>query len=501
MLFDKCQNFCGVTVKTEDLKLKKVSNGYIADDEESSSEYCKCYCKNGKYKYNPVIQVNFEKEDCTIEDANLNTTDIFDEEITDKCSENFYKNGTKDYIPDDLEGEIDENLENFADKYNVYCTRDKLSIEKFKLNKFIKENNFNQKSYENDKDINGIKYGSIFGRDLNVVSSNMTNNESLKQPLLFKMNSKITTVQTSVNLETISNGDVERNELSAEEERVRFPTEKGKTLLALLFMLFTLTLSLLSLSVVHDCVPERNIYDPLPDRILSYLPEQPRALDIAEYVIMICTFSVLILIIFHKYRWVIFRRICFLMGILYLYRALTMQVTVLPVPSKQYYCSPKQKHITYVMIIKRMCNLISGLGLSLYGKHTYCGDYIFSGHTVMLTLSYLIIAEYTPKRFRTIHVLYALLGIFGVIMVLVAHGHYTVDVILAYYVTTRLFWSYHHLANDTDWRNRNMSYNYLSREWWMGAFRYFEKNINGPLPCKFNWPLPWPKKLAPFEYS
>ena len=32
-------------------------------------------------------------------------------------------------------------------------------------------------------------------------------------------------------------------------------------------------------------------------------------------------------------------------------------------------------------------------------------------------------------------------------MVLVARGHYTVDVLIAYYVTTRLFWIYHTLAN------------------------------------------------------
>lgn len=36
----------------------------------------------------------------------------------------------------------------------------------------------------------------------------------------------------------------------------------------------------------------------------------------------------------------------------------------------------------------------------------------------------------------------------GVIMVLVAHGHYTIDVLIAYYITTRLFWTYHTLTNN-----------------------------------------------------
>lgn len=36
----------------------------------------------------------------------------------------------------------------------------------------------------------------------------------------------------------------------------------------------------------------------------------------------------------------------------------------------------------------------------------------------------------------------------GVVMVLVAHGHYTIDVLIAYYITTRLFWTYHTLTNN-----------------------------------------------------
>lgn len=75
-------------------------------------------------------------------------------------------------------------------------------------------------------------------------------------------------------------------------------------------------------------------------------------------------------------------------------RSITMYVTVLPVSSKTYFCSPKSNTTTTPLIIaKRVFQLISGFGLSINGKHTYCGDYIYSGHTVMLVLGYLIIAE------------------------------------------------------------------------------------------------------------
>ena len=55
----------------------------------------------------------------------------------------------------------------------------------------------------------------------------------------------------------------------------------------------------------------------------------------------------------------------------------------------------------------------------------------------------------SPKRFWPIHWIYWLASLTGVVMVLVAHGHYTVDVLIAYYATTRLFWTYHTLANNS----------------------------------------------------
>lgn len=41
------------------------------------------------------------------------------------------------------------------------------------------------------------------------------------------------------------------------------------------------------------------------------------------------------------------------------------------------------------------------------------------------------------------------MAMIGVIMVLVAHGHYTIDILIAYYITTRLFWTYHTLVNNS----------------------------------------------------
>lgn len=70
-----------------------------------------------------------------------------------------------------------------------------------------------------------------------------------------------------------------------------------------------------------------------------------------------------------------------------------MYITVLPIASKTYYCSPKANQTSVYIVTTRVLQLISGFGLSVNGKHTYCGDYIYSGHTVVLVLSYLLISE------------------------------------------------------------------------------------------------------------
>jgi hypothetical protein len=97
--------------------------------------------------------------------------------------------------------------------------------------------------------------------------------------------------------------------------------------------------------------------------------------------------------LFDCYRFIVMRRVFMILAILYLMRCVTMFVTVLPVSSHKYYCSPKMNTTNGVVILKRAWQLMIGFGLSINGKHTFCGDYIYSGHTVILVMSYLIIAE------------------------------------------------------------------------------------------------------------
>ena len=70
-------------------------------------------------------------------------------------------------------------------------------------------------------------------------------------------------------------------------------------------------------------------------------------------------------------------------------------MTVLPKSDAGYQCTEKagRENITALLIVNRVVTILSGGGLSINGKHVYCGDYIFSGHTVIFVMAYLCIKQ------------------------------------------------------------------------------------------------------------
>nr|XP_024001174.1 phosphatidylcholine:ceramide cholinephosphotransferase 2-like [Salvelinus alpinus] len=139
--------------------------------------------------------------------------------------------------------------------------------------------------------------------------------------------------------------------------------------------------------------------------------------------------------LFLRYKSIAGRRFFFLIGTLYLYRCVTMYITTLPVPGNHFTCAPKLYGDSHAKM-QRVLTLISGGGLSITGSHLMCGDFLYSGHTVMLTLTYLFIKEYSPRTFWWYHLMCWLLAAVGVVCILVAHEHYSVDVVVAYFITS-----------------------------------------------------------------
>lgn len=63
-------------------------------------------------------------------------------------------------------------------------------------------------------------------------------------------------------------------------------------------------------------------------------------------------------------------------------------------------CSSKSQNIlfkgvnaTVWAIVLRGLKMVAGVGLNFEGQDVLCGDYIYSGHTIVLSLSALFIAE------------------------------------------------------------------------------------------------------------
>lgn len=75
------------------------------------------------------------------------------------------------------------------------------------------------------------------------------------------------------------------------------------------------------------------------------------------------------------------------------------------------------------------------------------------------------------------------------ILILAAHEHYTIDVFIAFFLTSRLFLYYHSLANNAvlhSVSDRRLSI-------WFPMFSYFERNIQCMVPNSFR--IPWPLSL------
>jgi len=265
------------------------------------------------------------------------------------------------------------------------------------------------------------------------------------------------------------------------------PQEPLKTLLAGLFLGTGFLVTSFSLAFTHDRHPSSS--EPLPDIILDNIKYQRWGLDVSEYLLMVSTLSAIAVVCFHKYRLIVLRRIWLLLGVLYYYRAMTFFVTVLPKSDETYECMDVSNETSVMDYVKRVITISSGGGLSINGKHIYCGDYIFSGHTMTLTMGYLAIKQYSPRSFKVLHWASFIVSLCGVIFLLIARGHYTIDVLLAYYVTTRIWWVYHTLAHNTELKTDG-EHNLLSNECWWYAFRWFEGRTNGPLPRQYNIPLP-----------
>ncbi|KAG2213572.1 hypothetical protein INT46_002278 [Mucor plumbeus] len=127
-------------------------------------------------------------------------------------------------------------------------------------------------------------------------------------------------------------------------------------------------------------------------------------------------------------RFMILRRWAFIMGFIYVFRGITLLVTTLP-SSLIDECRPPEIELTGT-VAERFGFIMSVVG----GTALTCTDNIFSGHTSMMMSCCMIWRVHSRLRRPFGWILYSV-ATAGILMILFTRFHYSIDVVLAIYIT------------------------------------------------------------------
>lgn len=262
-------------------------------------------------------------------------------------------------------------------------------------------------------------------------------------------------------------------------------TNFWKFITSCLYFIFATFVTAFVIVSVHERLPVTSKYPPLPDIFLDNLPHISWGFIAAEVVIIVLFMIWLTILFLHKYRWILLRRFFVLMGTIFLLRSITMSITSLSVPGVHLtdQCSPYIIK-NYTERFKRALEIWIGCGLYITGLRT-CGDYLFSGHTTCLTLLNFFISEYSPRRFYLLHTFTWVLNLFGVFFILACHEHYSIDVFIAIYISSRLFLYYHCLANNNLLHQPDNE----RLRMWFPLFSFFEHDVRSVVPNVYEIPF------------
>lgn len=76
------------------------------------------------------------------------------------------------------------------------------------------------------------------------------------------------------------------------------------------------------------------------------------------------------------------------------------------------------------------------------------------------------------------------MNMFGIFFILAAHEHYSIDVFVAFYISSRLFLYYHTLSNNQALMQRDS----LRTRVWFPLYSYFEAGVEGIVPNEYETP-------------
>ncbi|KNE66798.1 hypothetical protein AMAG_11289 [Allomyces macrogynus ATCC 38327] len=179
-------------------------------------------------------------------------------------------------------------------------------------------------------------------------------------------------------------------------------------------------------------------HDLIPHLSIPHLP---------DYFIITLTALTVGLIINHKHRLGLIRRFLYVHGTLLLFRSLTIISTTLPDPQKK--CAEK-------LPVEDIFAPVNPL------MPVTCGDMMFSGHTVMLTILAMIWTDYGPQIAWVRRGIWTIAAL-GMLSLLAMRYHYTIDIMIALYITQRGWRWYGYLAANQHLREQEPIVAFLER--------------------------------------
>lgn len=153
----------------------------------------------------------------------------------------------------------------------------------------------------------------------------------------------------------------------------RLRPEIWKAFLSFCYVVFVTWITAFVMVIVHDRVPDMKKYPPLPDIFLDNVPHIPWAFDMCEVTGTLLLILWLIVLLFHKHRFILMRRFFALSGTVFLLRCVTMLITSLSVPGAHLQCEPRNYAVyedTYDHLkfkISQAYFIWRGAGMSIQG--------------------------------------------------------------------------------------------------------------------------------------
>jgi len=212
-------------------------------------------------------------------------------------------------------------------------------------------------------------------------------------------------------------------------------TESSRLLLSLLFVLssglFTAYVQQLSDA---RWVATRPPSDPPLQDLFNHLPNLSAEQQVVDVLLNVLLVFTLLCAILFPPTWtavaVVYRRMFWVTGMLYLYRALTLTVTTLPTTMLD--CVP------LVTTGESAMRIFSLAVQQMMGTAHTCSDLIYSGHTMIFTMCAIQFRVYSPYRWLSYYA-YCHAAV-GISLIVLTHMHYSVDVLLGLFITYG-FWS------------------------------------------------------------